>query len=258
MLVSKCYLLHVSGSIVLVRVVHRLWIRLLPLQLVMIMGAIGLAAGLTCAMSIMLLRGQVEPVPLVGAAIPAPPAVYDTVGAVFTPEVQHWAPQIMQWSREYGVEPNVIATVIQIESCGDFMAGSGAGAQGLFQVMPFHFADGEDVHDPETNARRGLEYLRGGLELAGGHIGLAMAGYNGGWGVIDTGWGTWYRETQLYYIWGSQIYLDAVQGKTTAQSAALQNWLNSGGSRLCAQAAARLFTPTPAPAGPAVPTIVTP
>jgi hypothetical protein len=239
----------------LVRVFHQLWLRLLPLQLVLIMGAIGLAVGLTCAMTLMLLRGQVEAVPLPAAAAPPQPALYDTLGPVFTPEVQYWSPYIMKWSKEYGIEPNIIATVIQIESCGDLMAGSGAGAQGLFQVMPFHFEEGEDMHDPETNARRGLDYLKGGLELAGGHIGLAMAGYNGGWGMIDRGWGNWYLETKRYYIWGSEIYLDAIHGKTTAESESLQSWLNAGGSRLCAQAANRLFTPTPQIGGPAVPTI---
>jgi soluble lytic murein transglycosylase-like protein len=172
---------------------------------------------------------------------------FSEVGKVFTPEVQHWATQIVAWSKQYGVDANILATVIQLESCGDYAAGSGAGAQGLFQVMPFHFAPGEDMHDPETNAKRGIEYLKGGLEKADGHVGLALAGYNGGWGIIDQGWSQWYRETRVYYLWGSQIYLDAITGKTTAQSAALVNWLNSGGSRLCAQAAARLATPTPGP-----------
>ncbi len=212
------------------------------------MAAIGLVVGVTGAMTIVLLRGSYKEAPLPVAAPPTetPPAV----GRVFTPEVQHWTPKIIQWAQQYGIDPNILATVIQIESCGDYMAGSGAGAQGLFQVMPFHFADGEDMHDPDTNARRGIEYLKGGLELAGGHVGLAMAGYNGGWGVIDQGWGAWYRETRLYYIWGSQIYLDAINGKTPEQSSALQSWLNAGGVNLCRQAAARLATPTPGPSQP--------
>jgi hypothetical protein len=101
------------------------------------------------------------------------------------------------------------------------------------------------MHDLDTNARRGIEYLKGGLIRADGHVGLAMAGYNGGWGVIDLGWGGWYQETRLYYVWGSQIYLDALHGKTPQESVALQNWLNAGGLNLCRQAAAREATPTP-------------
>ncbi len=234
----------------MVQTVHRLWVRLLPLQLVFIMGMIGLVAGVTGAMTILLLRGNVQEAPLPGSntSITLPPP---TVARVFTPEVQYWSSKILQWSQQYGVDPNILATVIQIESCGDFMAGSGAGAQGLFQVMPFHFADGEDMHDPDTNAKRGIEYLKGGLELADGHIGLAMAGYNGGWGVIPRGWGGWVRETRLYYLWGAQIYLDAIRGKSPAESAGLQSWLNAGGVNLCRQAAARQATPTPNPLGAA-------
>ena len=48
----------------LVRAVHRLWLRFLPFQLVIIIGGIGLATGLTCAMTIVLLKGQVHNVPL--------------------------------------------------------------------------------------------------------------------------------------------------------------------------------------------------
>ena len=151
----------------MVQAVHRWWLRLLPLQLIMIMGGIGLAVGLTCAMTVLLLKGQVINVPLPSNAPPPP-----TLGVVFTPEVQHWAPKILQWSQQYSIDPNMLATVIQIESCGDPLAGSGAGAQGLFQVMPFHFTNGENMQDPDTNAYRGIQYLLGSLERSDGHIGL--------------------------------------------------------------------------------------
>src|SRR3954469_21604260 len=126
----------------------------------MIMGAIGLVVGVTGAMIILLAKGNlgitVPPVP--------PPEPPPSVGRVFTPEVQYWSPKIMEWSKQYNIDPNILATVMQIESCGDWQAGSGAGAQGLFQLMPDHFQDGEDMHDPDTNAKRGIEYLKGGLK----------------------------------------------------------------------------------------------
>lgn len=241
----------------MLRFIRWLWIKLLPFQLVLIMGAIGLSVGLLIALIITLGRGNFFSASSQGPT-PRPTAVADTsllkvdeMGKVFTPEVQYWSAQIVGWSRQYDIDANLLATVIQLESCGDFAAGSGAGAQGLFQVMPFHFTPGEDMHDPDTNAKRAIAYLKGGLEKADGHVGLALAGYNGGWGVIDLGWSQWYRETKVYYLWGSQIYLDAINGKTTVQSAALQNWLNAGGSRLCAQAAARQATPVPTLTGQA-------
>ncbi len=229
----------------------RLWMWLVPLQLICLMAAIGLMTGVTGSMIVLLLHGDFTPSassafsgdvpsssPSIHVNVPLPSAI----SPLFTPEVQHWASKIVEWSRQYGIDPNLVATVMQIESCGDSQAGSGAGAEGLFQVMPFHFQPGEDAHDPDTNARAGIAYLKGSLEQAGGHPGLALAGYNGGYGVISGGWGTWVEQTRLYYLWGSQIYLDALQNHPT--SAALQDWLNAGGVNLCRQAAQRL-TPIP-------------
>jgi len=69
-----------------------------------------------------------------------------------------------------------------------------------------------------------------------------LAGYNGGYGVMAGGWGTWVHETQRYYDWGASIYLDALYSH--ASSAALQSWLDAGGIILCRQAATRLATLT--------------
>ncbi|MBI5959948.1 MAG: transglycosylase SLT domain-containing protein, partial [Chloroflexi bacterium] len=55
------------------------------------------------------------------------------------PSVRHWKTQIHEWAAEYELNPNVVAIVIQIESCGDPSVISWAGATGLMQVMPFHF-----------------------------------------------------------------------------------------------------------------------
>lgn len=152
-----------------------------------------------------------------------------TLSTIFTAEVQYWAPEITAWAATYRIDPNLIATVLQIESCGNPTVHSAAGAQGLFQVMPFHFADGEDMLDVQTNARRGLEYLQGALKLAQGNVALALAGYNGGYGVI---YGPWALETQRYSYWGSHIYSEAVSGVST--SITLQEWLAAGGANLCA------------------------
>jgi hypothetical protein len=156
------------------------------------------------------------------------------LSSAFTPEVLYWAPLIQAWAVVYQIDPNLIATVIQIESCGDPQIASPAGAQGLFQVMPFHFAAGEDMLDVQTNARRGLDYLLGGLEQAEGHVGLALAGYNGGHGVIKRGWASWASETRRYYYWGSRIYAEAIAGMETSPT--LQEWLQTGGVNLCARA----------------------
>jgi hypothetical protein len=231
----------------LVQTVHRLWLRFLPIQIILITAAIGLTIGVTGAMIVILLHGDIQPAPLTAAPVNTRPQLpANGIGFVFTPSVQYWAPRIAYWSQQYGVDPNMVATVMQIESCGDFTVGSVAGAQGLLQLMPDHFQAGEDPHDPDTNIKRGIEYLKAGLVLADGHIGLAMAGYNGGNGIIPRGWAGFPTETKRYYLWATQIYLDAINGKKPEASAALQSWLSAGGSKLCAQAYDRLF-PTPTP-----------
>ena len=157
---------------------------------------------------------------------------------LFTPEVRHWESQILAWAGEWGLDPNLVATVMQIESCGDPQARSSAGATGLFQVMPFHFAAGENAFDPQTNARRGLSYLQRSLEAHAGETSLALAGYNGGINGSKRPQSSWPAETIRYTYWGEGIYEDAQRGKS--HSARLDEWLTSGGSSLCAQANQRL------------------
>ena len=152
----------------------------------------------------------------------------------FTPEVQYWGADIEQWGEKWDLDPNLIATVMQIESCGDPKAISSAGASGLFQVMPFHFKDGEDRFDPQTNALRGLGYLKESLSESAGDVRLGLAGYNGGISIIQKEESHWPDETQRYAEWGTGIYQEAVEG--AAESTVLNQWLAHGGNRLCSQA----------------------
>ncbi len=178
-----------------------------------------------------------EPEPVEYGLFEAPsqrPVVTPTLSPIFTPSVQYWKDDILEWAAEYNLDPNLVATVMQIESCGYPLAGSHAGAMGLFQVMPYHFEEGERPFDPDTNAARGMEYLLAGLELSNGHAGLALAGYNGGHGVIGRDYDTWANETQRYYRWGSGIYREASAGWESSPT--LQDWLDAGGRSLCAQA----------------------
>jgi hypothetical protein len=153
----------------------------------------------------------------------------------FTPEVKRWSAEIIHWASLYDLDPNLVAVVMQIESCGWPTARSNAGAMGLFQVMPFHFQPGEDPYDPHTNAQRGLTYLARGLELAGGRIDLALAGYNGGHSVIFKDSSEWPAETRRYVSWGTGLFNDLVSA--TQEMPTLMAWLEAGGDGLCRQAA---------------------
>lgn len=182
--------------------------------------------------------------PPVLAKIPDQTAEIQTSGpllplsSVFTPEVQYWAGSIQIWAAAAGLDPNLVATVMQIESCGDPRARSRAGAMGLFQVMSYHFNASDDPYAPDTNALRGLDYLRRSLETAHGDARLALAGYNGGIGVIDRSEFDWAAETQHYAYWGSGIYAEASSG--ASESLRLQDWLTANGLSLCRQAHDRL------------------
>ena len=159
------------------------------------------------------------------------------ISPVFSKEVQHWANDIVRWAGEAALDPNLVAVVMQIESCGDPRAVSRSGAMGLFQVMPFHFHITDNPFNPDTNALRGLNYLSRSLEAAGGNTRLALAGYNGGIGVIPRSEWTWPAETQRYVAIGAPIYEDARSGATS--SPAFEQWYGKGSS-LCRQARNRL------------------
>lgn len=179
---------------------------------------------------------SVPPVAAQSAAIPS-----SGISPIFTPEIHYWADSIIRWAAASNLDPNLVAIVMQIESCGDPRATSRAGAMGLFQVMPYHFKIGENPYQPDTNALRGLGYLKRSLDTAGDDARLALAGYNGGIGVINRGeWG-WAAETARYVKYGFPIYEDARRGVTS--SAALNEWYSRYGAGLCRQAAQSLGLP---------------
>ena len=179
-----------------------------------------------------------SPTTLPSANLAANPGTSAGLAPLFTLEVQYWGTQIVTWANEWGLDSNLVATVMQIESCGDPWAKSSAGAMGLFQVMPFHFGAGEDPYKPAINAWRGLSYLSKSLASTNGDSRRALAGYNSG---ISRGLGSeslWPSETVRYVYWGTGIYGDAMAGKSS--SATLDEWLGRGGVGLCAQARQRL------------------
>jgi hypothetical protein len=173
-------------------------------------------------------RGADPSLPSAGSHVQSP------LAPVFTPQVQRWSADIRRWAASAGLDPNFVATVMQIESCGDPTAVSGAGAIGLFQVMPYHFQPGENPYDPDTNARVGLAYLAAGLRQAQGQAAPALAGYNGGHALISLPASSWPDQTARYVVWGSGLLKDIADQRVPSPT--LARWLSSGGSALCQQA----------------------
>lgn len=170
-----------------------------------------------------------------------PDATPRNLSPIFREEVLYWADSIVSWASASNLDPNLVATIMQIESCGDPHATSSAGAMGLFQVMPFHFHAADSPYNPDTNAARGLSYLVRSLAAANGDARLAMAGYNGGIGVIPRGEWTWSAQTKRYVQYGAPIYSDAISGVNPSN--ALNEWYTKYGASLCRQAHQRLGLP---------------
>jgi hypothetical protein len=168
----------------------------------------------------------------------AEPSGSPRISSIFTPEVRYWESKIIEWSEAYNLDPNIVATIMQIESCGNPEAVSIAGAQGLFQVMPFHFSGNENMLDPDTNATRGLNFYNEQLRYTGNDKFLSFAGYNGGFAASGGNYANWPEETKRYYNWAKGIYEDAQSGATNSET--LESWLAAGGAAGCQIAATRL------------------
>lgn len=86
----------------------------------------------------------------------------------------------------YGVDPYLIFCVVHQESRFRSSAVSLKGARGLMQLMPGTAARYGvlNAHDPRQNIMGGTRYLRDLLQLFGGRVDLALAGYNAGEGAV--------------------------------------------------------------------------
>jgi len=104
-------------------------------------------------------------------------------------------------ARMWGVDATLVRAVIQVESEFDRNAVSSKGAQGLMQLMPFTARRFGvlDTFDARQNVFGGVQYLRVLLDMFGGDVALALAGYNAGENaVLRFGGIPPYKETQSY------------------------------------------------------------
>jgi hypothetical protein len=99
------------------------------------------------------------------------------------------------------VDIALVRAVMQVESQFDHLAVSTAGAQGLMQLMPdtARRFGVSNSFDPRQNIFGGVAYLRVLLDMFGGDVDLALAGYNAGENAVLKYDGIPpYKETQNY------------------------------------------------------------
>ncbi len=95
---------------------------------------------------------------------------------------------VHQEASHAGLAPELVLSVMQVESNFDRFALSSAGARGLMQVMPFWLDElnqpDDDLFDIRTNIRFGCTILKHYLDREKGNHARALARYNGSLGQL--------------------------------------------------------------------------
>ncbi|PYT72197.1 MAG: lytic transglycosylase domain-containing protein [Acidobacteria bacterium] len=137
---------------------------------------------------------KIEPEEVFTPVVPDPPVPLQPIAPPYRELVSAAASR-------YGVDAELISSVMEVESHFDAKAVSPKNARGLMQLSPQTAArlGVKDIFDPQENIDAGTRYLKELLQLYNNNLTLALAAYNAGpdkvqkYGDVPP-----YRETVSY------------------------------------------------------------
>lgn len=136
-----------------------------------------------------------------GTAQTQPPNSQQSFHDLITDQASGLDGMISEKAEKYGVEQELVRSVIKVESDFNPQAVSPKGAQGLMQLMPGTAREMgvQESFDPEQNVEGGVKFLSQMLSRYGNNRELALAAYNAGPGAVEARGGVPpFGETQDY------------------------------------------------------------